>query len=88
LVAGGHSGGVWVRADSVLLAAEEPRGISARNVWRGTIRSIVREPDESVLVSLEAEAGYILSRITPEALADLRLQEGATAWAVVKSHAL
>lgn len=87
-VVGDHSGGVWIKADSVLLAAEEPRGISARNVWRGTIRSIAREQDGSVLVSLAADTGYISSRITPEALADLRLQEGATAWAVVKSHAL
>jgi molybdate transport system ATP-binding protein len=88
VVAGGHTGGVWIKADSVLLAAEEPRGISARNVWRGTVRSIAREPDGSVMVSLAAEAGYISSRITPEALADLRLQEGVTVWAVVKSHAL
>ncbi|MBP9235804.1 MAG: ATP-binding cassette domain-containing protein [Hyphomonadaceae bacterium] len=88
-VAGGHGGGgVWIRADSVLLAAEEPRGISARNVWRGTIASIVREIDGAVLVSLATEAGYISARITPEALADLQLDEGATAWAVVKSHAL
>lgn len=87
-VAGEHSGGVWIRADNVLLAAEEPRGLSARNVWRGTIRSIAREPDGSVLVSLAADTGYVSARITPEALADLRLREGATAWAVVKSHAL
>lgn len=87
-VVGGHDGGAWIRADSVLLAAEEPRGISARNVWRGRIASIVREIDGSVLVSLDTEAGYISSRITPDALADLRLEEGAVAWAVVKSHAL
>ena len=86
-VAGSH-GGVWVRADSVLLAAEEPRGISARHVWRGKVAGIAREPDGSVLVSLDTDAGYILSRITPEALSDLRLETGATAWAVVKSHAL
>lgn len=87
-VAGVHRGGVWVRADSVLVASEEPRGISARNVWGGRIASILREPDGAILVSLATEAGYILSRITPEAFADLDLQEGATAWAVVKSHAL
>jgi molybdate transport system ATP-binding protein len=86
-VAGGD-GGVWLRADSVLLAAEEPRGISARHVWRGKVASIAREADGSVLVSLDADAGYILSRITPEALSDLRLETGAVAWAVVKSHAL
>jgi molybdate transport system ATP-binding protein len=80
--------GVWVRADNVMLASEQPRGISARHVWRGTIASIVREASGGVLVSLRTEAGYILSRITPEALSDLRLEEGAAAWAVVKAHAL
>lgn len=87
-VAGGQGGGAWIRADNVLLAAEEPRGISARNVWRGKVTSILRELDGAALVSLATDAGYISSRITPEALADLQLEEGATAWAVVKSHAL
>jgi molybdate transport system ATP-binding protein len=87
-VAGGAVEGVWVRADSVLLASEEPRGISARHVWEGKIASIVRENERDVLVSLETEAGYILSRITPEALAELRLEQGTRAWAVVKAHAL
>lgn len=85
---GAQGAAAWVRADSVLLLSGEPRGISARNVWKGQIASIVREPDRSVLVSMATEAGYISSRITPEALADLSLEEGATAWAVVKTHAL
>lgn len=80
--------GVWVRADSVLIASEEPRGISARHVWRGVVASIVHETTGGVLVSLATDAGYILSRITPEALSDLGLEEGRTAWAVVKAHAL
>ncbi len=87
-VRGGQGGGVWIRADSVLIASDEPRGISARNVWKGKIASIIREPDGAILVSLASEAGYISSRITPEAYADLRLEEGATAWAVVKAHAV
>lgn len=87
-LAGRNAEGVWVRADSVLLASEEPRGISARHVWRGRVTAIAREAETDVLVSLSTEAGYILSRITPEALDDLRLEEGATAWAVVKAHAL
>ena len=88
VVAGGHGGGVWIRADSVLIASEAPRGISARNVWQGKIASIIRESDGAILVSLASEAGYISSRITPEAYADLQLEEGATAWAVVKAHAV
>ena len=88
VLAGRNAEGVWVRADSVLLASEEPRGISARHVWRGRVTSIVREAENDVLVSLATDAGYILSRITPEAVADLHLEEGGTAWAVVKAHAL
>ncbi len=80
--------GVWVRADSVLLASAEPRGISARNVWPGTVAGIARESDGAILVSLATMKGYILSRITPDALADLGLQEGGQAWAIVKAHAL
>ncbi len=81
-------GGVWVRADNVILATEAPRGLSARNVWEGHIASIVREEDGSALVSLASKVGYISSRITPEALADLHLEEGGKAWAVVKTHSL
>jgi molybdate transport system ATP-binding protein len=89
VVAGEHAhGGVWVRADTVILATEEPRGLSARNVWEGHVASIVREEDGSALVSLASKVGYISSRITPEALADLRLEEGGKAWAVVKTHSL
>jgi molybdate transport system ATP-binding protein len=80
--------GVWVKADNVLIAAEAPRGLSARNVWEGHIASIFREPDGSALVSLATRVGYISSRITPEALADLRLEEGGKAWAVVKTHSV
>jgi molybdate transport system ATP-binding protein len=88
-VAGADGGrGIWVRADSVLIASQQPHGLSARNVWEGRIASIVREPDGSALVSIATRVGYISSRITPEALAELHLEEGKTAWAVVKTHAL
>ena len=71
-----------------LSGAVARRPFSARHVWRGRVTAIAREAETDVLVSLSTEAGYILSRITPEALDDLRLEEGATAWAVVKAHAL
>jgi molybdopterin-binding protein len=80
--------GVWVRADSVLLASREPVGISARNVWPGRVASIARESDGSILVSLATDKGYILSRITPDAHAELKFEEGVAAWAIVKAHAL
>jgi len=88
-IAGGRpGGGVWVKADNVILATEAPRGLSARNLWEGHIASIFREPDGSALVSLATQVGYISSRITPEALVDLHLEEGGKAWAVVKTHSV
>lgn len=88
IAGGSEAAGFWVRADSVLLASQHPQGLSARNVWEGRVASIVRESDGSALVSLAAKVGYIQSRITPEALADLKLVEGGPAWAVVKTHAV
>jgi len=80
--------GVWVRADNVLLASEEPRGLSARNVWPGEVSALETEADGSILVTLKLGQGYILSRITRAAADELRLAAGGRAWAVVKAHAI
>lgn len=77
---------LWLRADHVLLAAEPPRAISARNVLEGTVTSIQAQ-DKSVLVALDTAAGKLLSRLTPEAVEELGLVPGMTAWALVKAHA-
>jgi molybdate transport system ATP-binding protein len=80
-------GGHWLRADQVLLAAEEPKAISARNILPATVQRIIPEP-EGVLVELATEAGVILSRLTPEAVAELGLAPQKRVWALVKAHAL
>ncbi len=84
----GRARAIWVRADHVVLANEEPRGLSARNVWAGEVADLIKEADGSVLASLKLGKGYILSRITPEAAAELKLVLGARAWAIVKAHSL
>ena len=81
-------GGHWLRADSVLLAMEEPRAISARNVLAGTVTQLTPEPDDGVLVEVATEAGPILSRLTREAVTELGLAPQKKAWALVKAHAL
>ena len=79
---------LWLRADHVLIAAELPRAISARNVLEGEIAAITPEPGGSHLVTLSTGAGTILSRLTGEAVHDLQLAPGNKAWALVKAHAL
>ena len=80
-------GGHWLRADQVLIAAEEPKAVSARNILPATVQRLAHEPD-GVLVELATEAGVILSRLTPEAVAELGLAPQKKAWALVKAHAL
>ena len=80
-------GGHWLRADQVLIAAEQPKAISARNILAGTVQRLTPEPD-GVLVELATEAGILLSRLTPEAVAELGLAPQKRAWALVKAHAL
>jgi molybdate transport system ATP-binding protein len=80
-------GGQWLRADQVLIAAEEPKAISARNILVGTVQRLTSEPD-GVLVELATAVGIIVSRLTPEAVAELGLVPQKRAWALVKAHAL
>ncbi len=84
----GDARGVWVRADSVLLATRRPEGLSARNVWGGHVAKLTREADGSILAVVESAVGRILARVTPEAMDDLGLVAGREVWAVVKTHSL
>lgn len=83
---GGRS--LWLRADQVLLAAQEPRAVSARNVLAGEVRAVIAESERSRLVELDTQPGMVLSRVTPDAVCELGLAPGKKAWALVKAHAL
>jgi len=75
---------VAIRAGDILLAVEEPRGLSARNVIRGTVESIEAH---GVLEVLKVRAGTLFQvHITPGALRTLQLAPGKTVWLVVKTH--
>jgi molybdate transport system ATP-binding protein len=79
---------LWLRADHVLLAAQAPRAMSARNVLAGEISAIAREESGSYLVELATGAGTVLSRLTDTAVQELGLTPGKKAWALVKAHSL
>lgn len=85
---GANAGRIWVRADHVVLAAVEPHGLSARNIWQSEIMAIDRESDSALLVHLRASAGVMLARVTPEAAMDLNLAPGQKVWAIVKAHSI
>lgn len=80
--------GVWVRADSVLVAGEVPRALSARHVWKGETAALDQEEGASVRVAIDTQVGRIFARITAQSAAELQLAPGRPVWAIVKTHAL
>jgi molybdate transport system ATP-binding protein len=73
-----------VRAGDILVATEQPRGLSARNVLPGTIRTIRRE---GTTVVAEVDAGPLFEvHLTPGAMASLGLDPGRPVWLVIKTH--
>lgn len=71
-------------ARDLILALEEPRGLSVRNQIRGSVVSITRDGGAD-LIEIEAGGARLLSRITAAATRELRLAPGTPVWALVKA---
>jgi molybdate transport system ATP-binding protein len=75
---------VAVRAGDILLAAEPPRGLSARNVLEGKIVSMERR---GTLVVVLVDCGVIFTvHVTPGAERTLELTTEKRVWLVLKTH--
>jgi len=75
---------VAIRAGDILLAKEAPRGLSARNVLRGTVESM---ETRGTMVVVEVNAGVRFTvHVTPGAVRSLELRTGLEVWLVVKTH--
>ena len=90
-VAAGERVLLSVRADDILVAADEPRRLSARNVLRGRIRAVVEGPGsvglEVVPDGLGDDAAVAVN-ITDESLRELGLRVGAPAYLVFKARSV
>ena len=75
---------VAVRAGDILLAAEMPRGLSARNILEGKIVSIERR---GALVVVRVDCGVTFTvHVTPGAERTLELATEKKVWLVLKTH--
>ena len=75
---------VAVRAGDILLAAERPRGLSARNVMEGRILSLEQR---GTMVIARVDCGVtFVAHITPGAVRALELTAGRRVWLVLKTH--
>jgi molybdate transport system ATP-binding protein len=81
----GASVRVAIRAGDILLATEEPRGLSARNVLPGTLMELSRQ-GTTVVARVDAGISFIV-HLTPGAVESLQLEAPRPVWLVVKTHA-
>lgn len=79
----GDSVGVGIRSSDIILASQEPTGLSARNRLRGVVTSVeLRPPGYEVIL----DCGLNLRcHITGAALAEMGVKPGLTLWAVFKA---
>src|SRR5690606_28049376 len=71
-------------ARDLILAVEEPRGLSVRNQLRGTIRSVIKD-DGARLIEVDIGGATLLARVSAAATSELQLAPGREVWALVKA---
>jgi len=75
-----------VHASDIMLARERPRRISARNVLTGRVTCVFQR-DGQVLVGVDVGVWWMV-RVTPAAVEELELAQGADVFVIVKASAL
>ena len=77
-----------VRSGDVVLAVEEPRGISVRNILAGTVASIEEVARSAFAhVALDIGGTRVAARLTRQAVGELGLQVGQPVYALIKTAA-
>lgn len=74
-----------VRAQDVMLAVEEPRGISALNVLPGTVAEVRKGDGPGALVQVTTGEARLLARVTQRSVTTLALAPGRPVFAVLKA---
>ena len=77
-----------VLARDVILATEPPHGLSVRNALAGVIAEIVADGRDEALAIVDLAGSRLISRLTREAVEELKLKPGLPVWALVKAASL
>lgn len=78
---------VWIRARDVSVATAPPRGLSLRNVLKGTLLEVARDGDRGPLAELRLRVGdtTLTALVTRHAVSELALAPGQEVYALIKS---
>lgn len=77
-----------IRARDVMLATEEPTGVSALNVLPGIVQEIGESTGPAVDVRIDCRGDRLVARVTRYSVANMKLASGTPVYVLVKSAAL
>ena len=83
----GHNIRIRIPAQDIVLARERPRGLSALNVFEGTITQLHPGQGPGVMVQFKTGDTLFLARVTQYSAQKLELAVGQTIFAIVKATA-
>lgn len=75
---------IAVRAGDIIVAAQHPQGLSARNVFQGKLVAL-RRAGVRMILTIEAGARFEV-HLTPRACRELGLAPGKPVWLVIKAY--
>jgi molybdate transport system ATP-binding protein len=75
---------IAIRAGDIMVANEEPRGLSARNVLRGRLVDLTAK-GPTMVAAVDAGQRFIV-HLTPGGVASLNLTPGDHLWLIVKTY--
>jgi len=75
---------VAIRAGDILVANQEPRGLSARNVLRGRLVELVAH-GPTMIATVDAGARFVV-HLTPGGVESLGLRPGSELWLIIKTY--
>jgi molybdate transport system ATP-binding protein len=79
---------VQLLARDLIVATQEPRHLSVRNILTGVITTVTSDDADSDLVAIDIGGTLIMARVTKAATRELGLAPGLPAWALVKAVSL
>jgi molybdate transport system ATP-binding protein len=78
---------IGIRAEDILIGAVPPGGLSAQNIFEGTVEG-TREAEGRVLLSVRCAEETIEAAITPHAMEQLAIERGQSVWVIFKALAI
>ncbi|UCI09928.1 molybdenum ABC transporter ATP-binding protein [Mesorhizobium sp. B1-1-8] len=76
---------IRIRARDVMIATQQPVGLSALNILAGTITAVRPGVGPTVEIAIDCNGAIVLARITEQSKQTLRLKLGGKVFAVIKT---